>query len=321
LRSLRYYGNTTLQVSPEAPEANFTVNGNLLAEGAYNAYKPAVWEGLRKYDMEYRGRTEGLDYKGNKTLRALIPNENLQFELDNVQTFDGKNPVMHYWPPRYIFADNITKESKIDLIRYEPLEEAWEANRRLSDNKEFDYFGMPVRIPPGMSSTRTLSGFGTVVGTPHHIGNQMWGGKEVSQVKGLTPDTEKHRFHIDVEPISGNVMRIAKRLQYSVRVERGALMNKIISSQGRCQVPSAIFNPAGFGCFMYFPLLWYDDERVFEEAETMRFQETYLTVPKTLIDTTTITVAFSVFLCVLGAVVYFLQWKKWHSYKARIFLD
>ena len=115
--------------------------------------------------------------------------------------------------------------------------------------------------------------------------------------------------------------RIAKRLQYSLRVERGPLLDKIISSQDRCVPPTSTFNPNGFGCFMYFPLMWYDDQRVFEASETLRFQDVHLSVPKTILDNTFITLAMSAFLCIVGTIIYFVQWKKWLNFKSRIFLD
>jgi hypothetical protein len=317
-RIVEYRGNRTMSVSPGGA---FEVNGNFLGEGAYNAYKPFVYEGFQKYDMDYSQRLEGLDYRGNQSLRLFVGDEMLQFVVPNIEKFDGKNPTDLFWPSRYFFSDNITKNSFVHLLRYEVDSVGWEGNTGLAHNREYDYYGMPVRTPVGMSSTRTLSGFGTYVGTPHHMGNAAWGGSEFVELKGLKPDPKLHSFIFDVDPISGNVMRIAKRLQYSIRLERGPLMDKLISSQDRCVPPTAAFSDLGFGCFMYFPLMWYDDQRVFEEEMTISFYERYLSVPKTIAEYTTATVAFSTFLVAFSVVLYVWQWKRWLVFKSRIFLD
>lgn len=198
----------------------------------------------------------------------------------------------------------------------------WESNTELSEYREYDYYGQPIRVPPGMSSTRALSGFGTLVGTPHNLGNALWGGTEFVEIKGMTPNPKIHKFHFDVEPITGNVMRIAKRLQYNIRVERGPLMDKIVSSQDRCVAPTSTFNPrVGLGCFIYFPLAWYDDQRVFQEDELLRIQDKYMVVPGILMANTLISVGLSTFLAVTASIIYVWQWNKWRLYKARIFLD
>ena len=113
-RIVEYRGKRTLEI---APGGGFEVNGNALGDGAYNVFKPEKWEGFRKYDFSYMGRKEGLRFKGNDTFRVFIGDENLQFKVPNVEAFDGKNPSELFWPPRYLFNDNETRNSEAWLLR------------------------------------------------------------------------------------------------------------------------------------------------------------------------------------------------------------
>lgn len=98
-------------------------------------------------------------------------------------------------------------------------------------------------------------------------------------------------------------------------------MDNIISSQERCVVPTRNFNPTGAGCFIYFPLLWYDDQRIYERSSTKSFQEEYLTRPGEIMMNTSGSVSFAFFIVVVSGVGWLFQWRKRQLYKARIFLD
>ena len=115
--------------------------------------------------------------------------------------------------------------------------------------------------------------------------------------------------------------RIAKRLQVSVRLERSPLLGKIISSQDRCIVPTGNFNPNGFGCFVYVPVSWYDDQRVFEEEKSNNFFSFVLTQPTVLSVNSSIAMSWASFFVVAGAVMWFVQLRRFWNFKKRIFLD
>ena len=226
-----------------------------------------MWEGFRDYQFNFKNRKVGLRYLSNESFTVFVGEHLLQLTLDRVEEpkDTAKTPTHLSYPTKFSFYDNNTEEETyINLIRYEVGEEDWNKNGMLTYQKESDFYGMPYDMPLGMSSTRAASGFPTVVGTPHHYGNADWGGSEYIQFKGLSPNVRKHKFHIDVEPITGQVMRVAKRLQYNLRIERGPLMDRIISSQDRCLVPTTLFKENGYGCFMYMPMAWEDDNVVFE---------------------------------------------------------
>ncbi|GMH62818.1 hypothetical protein TrST_g12879 [Triparma strigata] len=317
-RVTNYFGNSSIYITPSS---SFMVDGNQISDGAYNNYFPFLWEGFRSYDLQYRSRASGLSYKGNSSLKLFVGDELLQFRVPNVEAFDGKKPTKIKWPKRYRFYDNTTAESEVMLLRYQISKEGWQEAADLAHDLEYDYYGMPYKTPIGMSSTRSQTGFSTTIGTPHHYGNAFWGGGEWIQFRGLDPNEINHATRFDVEPLTGTVMRIAKRFQINIRVERGPLMDNIISSQERCVVPTKSFNPNGAGCFIYFPLLWYDDQRIYERAETKKFVEEYLTRPQEIMLNTSFSVTFAFFVVVMSTLGWLVQWKKWRTFKARIFLD
>lgn len=106
-----------------------------------------------------------------------------------------------------------------------------------------------------------------------------------------------------------------------MRLERSPLLNKIISSQDRCIVPTGTFNSHGFGCFVYVPVSWYDDQRFFEQAKTANFFEFWLTQPTELSVNTSISMGFASLLVLAGTVMWLIQFKRWRNFKKRIFLD
>mmetsp|Transcript_16259 Transcript_16259/g.33447 ORF Transcript_16259/g.33447 Transcript_16259/m.33447 type:complete len:1396 (-) Transcript_16259:49-4236(-) len=321
-RIVNFHGNDTLHLYNGN---TFKVDGNSLLEGDYNNFSPLLWEAFREFNLNYQGRMSGLDYKGNATQKIFIGEEMIQFVIPNIEKWDGKNPTSIRWPMRYRFLDNTTTESLVYALRHEVDKASWDTNRYTNfsiNEPERDYFGMPFTVPPGMSSTRAQSGYLTFVGTPHHYGNAEWGGNEWNQLRGMDGDKLRHNFFFDLEPISGEVMRIAKRLQVNIRVERGALLHQIISSQARCPVPNKnSFSELAYGCAMYVPLLWYDDQRIYEQDKTLKFQEEILSYPKVLATMTSGSVAVSVVMGVIAILVWVRQKKRFAEFKTRIFLE
>jgi len=317
-----FFGNDTLRLAPAG--GSIEVNGNQLAEGNYNQFTPFAWEGFRDYQFSYWGRELGNRYLSNESFTVFVGEQLLKFQLDRVEEAKevAKRPTHLVYPTLFSYYDNNTEEKTfINLVRYEVGQEDWDANGLLTYQSEYDFYGMPYDMPVGMSSTRAASGFPTVVGTPHHYGNAEWGGTEYIQFKGLSPNARKHKFHIDVEPISGQVMRVAKRLQYNLRVERGPLMDRIISSQDRCLVPTTLFKENGFGCFVYMPLMWEDDNVVFETEASKRFEEVYLAVPFTLQGNTFISISTFTVIAILASILWMYQFKRYRTFKQRVFLD
>ena len=132
--------------------------------------------------------------------------------------------------------------------------------------------------------------------TPHHYGNKDWGGKEYTffhfakaPFKADNTDKEDriaHWYFSDIEPISGRVVRRARRLQWAFRLERTSLFPFLMYSQGYCKVPTNDFNENGYGCFCFIPAWWVDDEYVLDERGTLElYNRTLLTVPERVLNT------------------------------------
>ena len=102
------------------------------------------------------------------------------------------------------------------------------------------------------------------IGTVHYYGNYLWFGKQYLEVIGSDHTDEiKYRTYVDYDPVIGQSFRTALRQQIHFRVERGTMFPNIISSQDRCVVPTKDFgNVDGWGCYAYYPLLWFEDARL-----------------------------------------------------------
>jgi len=86
-----------------------------------------------------------------------------------------------------------------------------------------------------------------------------------------------HQSFVDVEPISGMAVRRALKLQLNFRIENNALNNLLWTGNSRCVNPRKSDRPQiEFGCFVFFPLVWWEDNRVIPENELRRFYHRYI---------------------------------------------
>lgn len=143
---------------------------------------------------------------------------------------------------------------------------------RDSMGKQRDAYGMPYTTPIGMASMEHLANFPLFVGTPQNYGtsncnslkmsvilhdicelegNQKWGGVEYEQVSGFdTSNTAAlYRSFADMDPITGRALRKLTRKQLLIRLERGPLLENLVSSEGRCVAPTKAYaRGSGYGC-------------------------------------------------------------------------
>mmetsp|Transcript_17144 Transcript_17144/g.52724 ORF Transcript_17144/g.52724 Transcript_17144/m.52724 type:complete len:151 (+) Transcript_17144:4059-4511(+) len=142
------------------------------------------------------------------------------------------------------------------------------------------------------------------VSLPHFYGNEEWGGLEARQVYFDSKyDRRLHQYYIDVEPISGRAVREARRFQLNFRVERNMQFPQIISSQARCEVPTAAFSKNGYGCFMFFPVWWVSEERHIDGDQALRGA------------------AVGMALAFFGAVPWYCTNRRAVAFRARIYID
>ena len=78
-------------------------------------------------------------------------------------------------------------------------------------------------------------------------GNEQWGGTEYSQVTGQTYETQAHWSFADMDPVTGRALRRATRRQLGVRLERGVMLEGLVTST--CVSPTKTYaGGTGYGC-------------------------------------------------------------------------
>ena len=219
------------------------------------------------------------------------------------------------YPTYYQLAEmNKTDFFSVSPNRYIVPQESWDAARLRAGRALRDTLGERYTVPIGMSSIEGLAGFPVFLSTPHHYGNKDWGGKEYTFFHFLrapfkADNTDKedriaHWYFSDIEPISGMVVRRARRLQWAFRLERTSLFPFLMYSQGYCKVPTNDFNENGYGCFCFIPAWWVDDEYVLDERGTLElFNRTLLTVPERVLNTGLIGALGGAVITVLGTMI------------------
>ena len=72
-----------------------------------------------------------------------------------------------------------------------------------------------------MISLEAIADSPCFISLPHFWGNEIWGGLEAREVYFNTKDDRRlHSFYVDIEPISGQAVREARRFQFNFRIER-----------------------------------------------------------------------------------------------------
>ena len=318
-RVRRWYGNDTLS-GGEDFEMSIRVEGNL-----GNQFKPELWEGFKTYPFPsgYFMRMEGLSYKSADNWTIIAGDELLQLQLTRMDQYksvdynladQGMKIALEY-PTYYQLAEmNQTDFFSVKPNRYIVPQESWDAARLRAGRALRDTLGERYSVPIGMSSIEGLAGFPVFLSTPHHYGNKDWGGKEYTffhfakaPFKADNTDKEDriaHWYFSDIEPISGRVVRRARRLQWAFRLERTSLFPFLMYSQGYCKVPTNDFNENGYGCFCFIPAWWVDDEYVLDERGTLElYNRTLLTVPERVLNTGLIGALGGALITVLGTMI------------------
>ncbi|CAM9090652.1 unnamed protein product, partial [Laminaria digitata] len=264
-----YYGNSSL-LAALGSDSSLEVYGT---DGTQDT--PRKWEGFGEYRLVYMLRKAGLDYLGNDTVVILQGEHLLQFHMAR----DSDDAALQY-PTRYRAEDNTTFDTDIRLNRYLSQTQNWvDARERLSDDSLTDFNGMPYLVPVGMVSTQVLTGYATFVSDPHFLTNDLLDEQAAEQMNNIEPDETLHRSLVDIEPVTGKVLRKAVRLQFLFRMERNAFSPDLLSSESSntvCRSPTKDTMNDGAGCYMYVPLLWFDDERVMDPVSATTLQEEFL---------------------------------------------
>ncbi|KAG5178561.1 hypothetical protein JKP88DRAFT_261336 [Tribonema minus] len=209
-----------------------------------------------------------------------------------------------------------------------------------------DSLGMPYAVPPGMSATAALSGMPSFASDAHFYSNAAAGGVDWSRLQNLSPAQSRHASTVDVDPVTGIAMRHALRTQLSdastvdvdavtgiamrralrsqvsLRVERSALLPALTTNQDRCPAPTKTAFAGGYGCFLYIPLAWTDDQRVIDDASARRLADEFWLYPTRYAPRTAAAAALAAAaLCGGGALLWAVcRWRR-RRFEAIVYVD
>merc|ERR1712072_807296 len=233
--------------------------GETMAGTLSHQMRPYGWEGFQEYNLTYLTRARGLSFQGADVMYILNADHLMLIELVRCPTgnleigmADLSEEFYAEWPIRKkLDAENYTRRFWARANRYEITAKTFLDGRERAGYRLKDVHGERYRCPYGMISLEAIADSPCFISLPHFWGNEIWGGLEAREVYFNTNDDRRlHSFYIDVEPISGQTVREARRFQFNFRIERNMQFPQIVSSQERCEVPTADFSKNGYGSFI-----------------------------------------------------------------------
>ena len=279
----KYRGNTTIMHIPQ--NSLITVQGST----AKNQYPMFLWSGYENYSYIYLGALNGINFNTQDYLYLFSKQTAIAFRLSqNSLTIDTNkklslniplNDEYCYYKSTSCERSGLLKILNITIRHFVDDYNTWENLRSLSNPK--DDYGMPYIVPIGMVLLENLVGFRLFIGTPNNYGNELWGGFEFNQITGSveveTASVTQNTF-VDYDPITGRAIRSALRQQLLIRVTSSPLFMSIATGQRICSPPSKLYSGStGYGCWVYIPLLWYEDARVVNTEEFYRLNDHFYT--------------------------------------------
>lgn len=316
-RYYQYHGNVSFF---NTHEYGYSGGFNMSGTG-FMQYEPFLFEGFTTFDgFFYWFRDYGLKrmYYPGKEIPVMVPEELMIFNMK----YKGVQGVA--WPPRtelFPSPNNVSTEFALRTIKYAFQNSDWlEAGAR-SGTAFKDLLGMKYTVPKGMSSIEYLTDMPLFLGSPHHHVNTMEGGFEYLQFIGLGgADSERYdefESYIEIDPITGKLMRGAKRFQYSYRMEKNSLFPAVTG----CNTPTESFSILGYGCIVYHPAFIIDESNVIDYAEASRLKYSYYILPLQIFYATIISgVLGGIMLCVPVRVIKRVN-KAEIIFKQRVYID
>ena len=227
------------------------------------------------------------------------------------------------WPTRKtVEAYNYTRRFWARANRYETTSTTFDEGRRRSFDKLKDLHEERYTCPYGMISLEAITDAPCFISLPHFYGNDEWGGLEARQVYFNSKyDRRLHSYYADIEPITGQAVREARRFQFNFRIERNMQFPQIISSQERCEVPTADFNDNGYGCFMFFPVWWMSEESHIDGNKALRLKKEVLKIPERLFYTALYGAAAGIVLVAFGMLPWYFTNRREGIFHQKIYID
>ena len=317
--SLNYFfsGNSTT-VRTKAAHVPRPVTGKV------DTWQPSYgWNGFTSYPYLWGGTSVGSDVHTLQSTSFFNEDTKLLMNLyqDELDKFERDVPIeipFFAGPGAKVESDG--RKGSITVRRFTETKQTWQAYQDMG--RPQDSYGMPYTVPIGMVALEHLAGFPIFIGTAHNYGNEKWGGLEFMDVVGSKPDIYAQYTFLDYDPVTGVVMRQAYRPQITLRVERGPLFVNLVGSQQRCSVPTRYYlNGNAYGCYIYIPLLWYEEARLISNEEYFKLETHYYSRPDRFVNITNIGLSIGIVFIFLGLAVYYTEIYHQNRFRKRVYID
>lgn len=240
-------------------DSEMAINGT-----AYQQFPAYLWQGFEVYPYTWQQQTKGPDFFSMTNPVIYDKKHAIRLPLSQARLEDLDKSQSIFMPMRSSFSEEIKETTRfVNARRFSQDINTWKPLKEVGFPK--DPYGMPYKIPIGMTSLERFAGFPLFLGTPHNYGNFEFGGEEYQHVTGAVPDERNQMTFVDYDPITGKTLRRAIRQQVNLRLFRDVLFTSVFSSQDRCVAPTKTYTGStGYGCFAYVPLFWYEDGLVID---------------------------------------------------------
>lgn len=189
------------------------VDSDILVAGqSYDQFRPYLWGGFYAYPYSYDSLTSGPEYFAMENPVMFDKEHGLPLKLSQSR-IDALEKLQTISLPFRTSYDVIPPTSSMNILarRFTQDIDTWSPLKNVGEPK--DPYGMPYKIPIGMITLERFANFPLFIGTPHHYGNEFFGGLEFQHVSGADPDEREQMSFVDYDPVTGQVMRRAIRQQ------------------------------------------------------------------------------------------------------------
>ena len=188
-------------------ESEIIVNGT-----AYEQFPAYLWEGFEIYPYTWRQQVKGPRFL--KMTNPVVYDKKhalrLRLSQDRVDAEDKSQQVS--MPLRSSFSEALPKPDRfVNARRFSQDIQTWRPLKSVGTPR--DPYGMPYKIPIGMTTLERFANFPLFLGTPHNYGNIEFGGEEHQHVTGLVYDERNQMTFVDYDPVTGKTLRRAIRQQ------------------------------------------------------------------------------------------------------------
>lgn len=133
---------------------------------ANNQFPPHLWDGFNAYPYSYLGKTAGANYMSMVAPEIYNKYHAIRYKLyQKTLLFEFQRDIELSMPPPIGPTSSFSPSQSINLRRFVEDFDSWKEYRALGSPK--DSFGMPHKIPIGMSSLQRFADFPVYLGAAH----------------------------------------------------------------------------------------------------------------------------------------------------------